>query len=115
MDNVIKSDVHFQAHNDTLTHVQTQPTENIILDRNAKLRNAPGAINDLGGNGSQSWGRQIASIPLVMYEAGIRAGYDMNSKDSKHAEKEMHRYLLTEEGKKCMVRSTSESSKRLKT
>jgi hypothetical protein len=101
-DGVIKSDIH--AHLDEIAHVRTQPSENIILARNAELRKNPGAIRDLGaGKEGGVWGRQVASIPFNMFEKAIRDGYDLNNRDSSIATKEIHRYLASTEGKLCLV------------
>jgi len=97
MDQVIKSEFHYQNHTDTLTHVRTQPTEKLILERNAELRK-DNALSDL------SFGRQVASIPFIMYEKAIRDGYDLTNPDSEIAGKAMMRYLQSEEGKMCLVR-----------
>lgn len=104
MDEVIRSDVHYDDSTDVLTHKTTQPTENIILERNAELRKNPGVIRDLGKqmNGG-TFGRQVASIPFIMYEAALRAGFELNSGDSEHRGKELFRYLKSDEGKKCLV------------
>lgn len=104
MDSVIKSEVHYQDHDGTLTHKTTQPTEGIILDRNAELRKNEGSIRDLGaGQEGGSWGRQVASIPFIVYEKAIRDGFQLNSKDKDLAGKEMHRFLSTPEGQMCKV------------
>jgi len=104
MDEVIRSKFHFQEHTGILTKEMTQPTEDIILERNAELRKNPGALRDLGeGSEGGSWGRQIASIPEVMFEAALRNGFALNDPDSNIAGMEMHRYLQTEEGLKCLV------------
>jgi len=94
----------FKFEGDTLVHKTTQPTEDLILGRNQELRKNPGSMNDLGGKGDNSWGRQVASIPIIMFEKAIRDGYQLNSKDGKHAEKEMFRYLQSPEGRTCLVR-----------
>ena len=84
MDSVIKSEVHYQDHTGTLTHKTTQPTEDLILERNAELRKNPGVIRDLGqGQSGGTWGRQVASIPFILYDKAIRDGYKLNSKDQK--------------------------------
>jgi len=49
-------------HEDRVYRNLTQPTRNIILNRNKELRKNPGAIRDL------SFGRQALSIPLADYE-----------------------------------------------
>lgn len=104
MDDVFKSDVHYQDHTDELTHKLTQPTEDLILDRNRELRKNKGAIRDLGeGSEGGTWGRQVASVPLIIYERAIRDGFELNSKDTKHAGEEMNRFLQTPLGKTCLV------------
>jgi len=111
MDNVIKSDMHFDNASNTLTHVTSQPTENIILARNAELRKNPGALHDLGAQSGESFGRLMASIPFIMYDKAIRDGYDLNSKDKITADLEMMRYLKTPEGKSCLVQTPSQKYK----
>ena len=104
MNDVIRSDVHYQDHTGVLTHKQTQPTEDLILTRNAELRKNPGVIRDLGAQGKGgTWGRNVASIPFIMYDAALRAGFELNCGDAEHRSKELFRYLKTEEGKKCLV------------
>jgi len=97
-DGVIKSE--FLTHIDEVAHKQTQPSEKLILARNAELRNNPGVIKDL------SWGRLEASIPFNMFEKAIRDGYELNSQDATIAAMAMKRYLQTPEGKTCLVRGT---------
>jgi hypothetical protein len=94
---VIKSEVVLQPHTNELFHKTTQPTEDLILARNSELRKNPGAINDL------SFGRQIASIPMIMYEKAIRDGYNLNCRDSEIAQKEMVRFLKSTDGKLCLI------------
>lgn len=104
MDKVIRSDVHYQEHTGVLTHKTTQPTEDLILNRNAELRKNPGVIQDLGAQSKgDTWGRAVASIPFIMYEKAIRDGYDLNCKDAQIRSKEVTRYLKSEEGKKCLL------------
>ena len=105
MNDVIKSDIFYQEHTGELTHKTSQPTEDIILRRNHELRKNPGAMRDLGDQEvGGAFGRQVASIPFIMFEEAIRDGFDLNSKDAKHAEKEMFRYLQSEKGKLCLIR-----------
>ena len=107
MEGVIRSEMCMDPATGELTHKQTQPSEDIILARNAELRKNPGAIQDLGaqskGNGG-TWGRQIASIPEIMYNRAIRIGFELNHTDQKHAADEMNRFLATSEGQKCLIR-----------
>jgi hypothetical protein len=104
MSDVIRSDLHYQEHDSTLTHVQTQPTEDLILTRNAELRKNPGVIRDLGqGQEGGSWGRQVASIPFIKFDRAIRDGYQINHPEASIRASECARYLRSEEGKKCLV------------
>ena len=101
-DGVIKSEFH--SHIDEVSHVQTQPSEDIILARNAELRKNPGVIMDLGAQSNEeTWGRLVASIPFNMYEKAKRDGYDLDSRDAKTSQKEMSRYLQSVEGKMCLI------------
>ena len=107
-DEVFKQELHYQNHTDVLTAKLTQPTEDIILERNAQLRKAPGSMRDLGqsegkSKGTETWGRLLCTIPHIGFEQAIRDGYDLNSKDAKHAEKELHRFLQSDYGKMCLV------------
>jgi len=107
MDEVFKSGVHYQNHTDVLTHKLSQPSEQIILDRNSRLRNNEGVIQDLGAQSKDgAWGRQIASIPLIMFEKAIHDGYRLNSQNQKEAGLEMTRFLQTPEGKACLVQGS---------
>lgn len=104
MEDVIKSEFIYQNHTDEVHHKRTQPTEDLILERNKKLRNNHGAIQDLGSQGGLgNWGRMVASIPFILWEEAIRDGYELNSKDKDHAGKEMHRFLQSDKGKVCLV------------
>jgi len=104
MDSVIKSEIHYQEHDGVLTHKTSQPTEGLILDRASEFRKTPGLLRDLGaGSEGGSWGRQVASIPFIMYEEAIREGFILNAKDQKYAAKEMSRFLQTPKGRTCTV------------
>lgn len=103
MNDVIRSDIHYQPHTGVLTHKTSQPTENLILERNAELRKNPGVIQDLGKQSNGTFGRMLASIPFIMYEKAMRDGYELNSGDGEHRSKELFRYLKSDEGKKCLV------------
>ena len=96
MTGVIRSQIVYQPHTDELIHARTQPTENLIYERNKELRD-----NDLMSD--LSFGRCVASIPIIAWERAIRAGYAVNSKDQDIAGREIHRFLQSEEGKKCLV------------
>lgn len=100
----IRSRIHYQEHTGILTHITDQPTEEIILARNAELRKNPGVIRDLGSNDEGgSWGRSIANIPFIMLERAKRDGYELDATDKEHRSKELHRFLQSEEGRKCLI------------
>jgi hypothetical protein len=106
---VIKSEVFYTDHEDVIHHKTSQPTEGLILKRNAELRKNAGAIQDLGAQSGSTWGRQLASIPFITYEWAKRNGFDLDSKDAKFAEKEMHRFLTTTvQGRDCLVQAPTE-------
>lgn len=96
MDEVIRSELHYQPHTDELIHARTQPTEGLIYERNAELRK-DSVLSDL------SFGRQVASIPIIAWERAIRAGYDLANPDGDIAGKEIMRFLRSEEGQLCIV------------
>lgn len=104
MSQVIKSKFHYQDHEDKMYHETTQPSEDSILERNKDLRNNPGVIKDLGSESGQTWGRQVASIPFIIYERAIRDGYDLNNRNPDIAAKEMHRFLQSSIGKTCLIK-----------
>jgi hypothetical protein len=102
-DGVFKSE--FLEHGSELCHKLTQPTEDVILARNARLRQNPGAIRDLGqGQEGGTWGRQVASIPLLHWHIALRRGFDLESKDRAIREKELFRFLQTPLGQQSIIR-----------
>jgi len=103
-DEIFRSDFHYQDHTDEFTHKLTQPTEPIILERNNELRKNPGVIRDLGHSSEGgTWGRQLASIPQIVYDRAIRDGFHLNCKNAQQAGLEMARFLKTDIGKACLV------------
>ena len=104
-DGVIKSE--FLSHIDEVAHKQTQPSEDIILARNAELRKNPGALHDLGSQSGESFGRLVANIPFNMFEKAIRDGYALNHNDSEIAALAMARYLKTVEGRACLLQDST--------
>lgn len=97
MSKVIRSQLLYQPHTNQLLHRQSQPSENLILERNQELRK-DNALGDL------SFGRQVASIPFIIWEEAIRNGFDLANPNGEIAGKEIARFLRTEKGKTCMVR-----------
>ena len=114
MDMVIQSKYVYQPHTETLTHAMTQPSEDIILARNAELRKNPGSVQDLGSQkagAGGTWGRYLAEIPeLMLYKAVHQDGFDIHSKDKEFGQRELMRFLATSEGQKCIVMDTSAKS-----
>lgn len=105
-DGVFTSKFHYQEHDGQLTRVLDQPGRDVILARNAELRKNPGAIIDLGKQSGGTFGRQIASIPMITFYEAIAAGYDLMSVDKETSEREMNRFLRSPEGKACLVQGT---------
>lgn len=102
----LTQEFHYQPHTGVLTSVQSQASENVILARNAELRKNPGSLRDLGqGEEGGAWGRQLASIPFIMFNRALKDGFDLKNKDAQFAAREMQRYLATTEGKKCLVQA----------
>ena len=101
MDEVFKSELYFE--HDHIVHKLTQPTEDIILERNKRLRNNTGAIRDLKDEDGETWGRLLCSIPMIVWDKAIRDGFDLNSKNAQTAKKELMRFLATDIGKACLV------------
>ena len=99
----IRQEFHYQPHTGILTAERTQPTEKLILDRNARLRDTPGAMKDLGDGSDNTWGRLEASIPNIIFEGAIRDGFDLMNTDAKIMASETRRFLRTPLGKACMV------------
>jgi hypothetical protein len=105
MNDAIKSEIFFEG--DDMVHKTTQPSEDLILEQNSELRKNEDAIKNLQDEDGETWGRQVASIPLIMWEKAKRDGYDLSSRDSATATKELWRFLRSEEGKKCLVGNQS--------
>ena len=104
MDEVLRSELHYQEHTGVLTHKLSQPSEQMILDRAADIRNTPGLLRDLGeGQDGGAWGRWVANIPNIILERAIRDGFDLNCKDQEIAAQEMNRFLKTPMGEACLV------------
>lgn len=99
MDEVIKSEVIWDASDETLHHRTSQPTEGIILRRNKHLRDN-GLLKDL------SFGRLAAVIPMIAWDKAKRSGYDVENPDSSISGREIHRFLQSDYGKQCLVQDS---------
>ncbi len=103
MDGVFKSEAHYQEHTGVMTNRLTQPSEDIILHRNAELRKNPGSMHELGAQSEGGvWGRHLCCIPFITYEQAKRDGFELDCKDTQHAEKELYRFLKTPAGAECL-------------
>ena len=107
MDEVFKSELFFEQ--DHLVHRLTQPSEDIILERNKRLRNNPGVIRDLQDEDGETWGRLLCNIPMIIFQQAIKDGFDLNSADAQTAKKELTRFLATPIGKACLVEDKREN------
>ena len=96
-DGVLKNTIH--TSREGYTGVLTQPSRNLILERNKELQKNEGAIRDL------SFGRQVASIPIIDYLALQKKYPKLRSKDGREKKAEMVRILQLPENKKFLVRS----------
>lgn len=98
-DGVIVNEFKHSAHEDRLYVKQTQPSEKIILDRNAELRKNKGALKGLTGADGKVWGKLAANIPNIMYYKVMGEGkYNLNN------DADLHRWLKeTPEGRACLV------------
>jgi hypothetical protein len=91
------SEFHHTAHTDEIHHNIRQPNENLILERNHRLRLEPEAF------AKNDYMQPLASIPIIIWEKAIRDGYDLNCPDQEIANKELMRFLRSPEGKKCLT------------
>ena len=98
-DGIIQNEYYHDAHDETMHVRQTQPTEKLILDRNAELRRNKGAIRDLTGPDGKKWGGMTASIPFIMYSKVMKAGrYNLQD------DEDLNKWLMeTPEGRSCLV------------
>jgi len=77
-DGIIATRWHEQAHTGETVVEQVQDTT-AILERNAELKKNPDALRDM------DFGRQVASIPLVVYYDWQRKYPELRSTDSEVA------------------------------
>jgi hypothetical protein len=107
MDEVFKSELYFE--HDHIVHKLTQPSEDLILERNKQLRNNTGAIRELKDEDGETWGRMLCSVPMIIWNKAIKDGFDLNSSDGKIARRELMRFLATDIGKACLVEDKREN------
>jgi len=81
----------YQPHEGRTYRRLSQPSRQLILDRNATLRQIPGAVRDL------SFGRLALTIPLEDLET-IRDKYpDLRSKDPEIKRRAWHAFIASSE------------------
>jgi len=96
-DSVFKTTITHQGNGEVVTTLE-QKDRGLILDRNQKLRNSHGVMNDL------SFGRQIASIPFEDWEWFKRANPDYHKVCKEDREKMLFNFLKnTPRGQACMI------------
>jgi hypothetical protein len=103
---VFKYKFHWDESDEVLHKTLEQPTEDLILERNANLRNNPDAIKSIG-SGTETLGRVVANIPFIHLDWAVRNGYDIYSRDNDIAEKELHRFLMSPIGRLSWVRDNA--------
>lgn len=91
-DGVFQSKLVYQDHEEKMYHQTTQPTEKMILHRNAELRKNEGALKK---NLSMHY---MAEIPMVMVEKARRDGYEILKNQD-----DMRKWLATDDGRLCLV------------
>lgn len=99
-DGVLVSRYHVNKHegrHGRTYHTLDQPSRKLILERNAELRKTPGTLKDL------SFGRQLASIPVLDYYALRQKFPKLRSSDAKERSEEMMRVLRMPEYKYLLV------------
>jgi hypothetical protein len=95
IDEVFK--VQYERQGDKMVRAMTQPTEELILRRNKKLRQNPGVLKDL------SFGRLVANIPLNDLEALKRKYPELAHGDAELRSLTMMKILQMPEYKKFLV------------
>lgn len=87
-----------ERNGDRMVRALTQPTQDLILNRNAELRKNPGALKDL------TFGRQVASIPFLDY-LKIKKDYpDLDKMDGKSRSALLLKILNKPENRHYLVR-----------
>lgn len=81
----------------TTVTTMDQAERAVILERAARLRAEPGAVNDL------SFGRLVASIPLEDYYEALQKYPELNSGDQVERTRAWARFLASEEAAKFKV------------
>ncbi len=98
-DEVFKADWYYQPHEDRLYRNLTQPTEDLILNRNKELRKNPDAVDRDKMEGF----RWAASVPMAVWENAKKEGYELDCPDKAKRERERARFFATPIGKACLI------------
>jgi hypothetical protein len=97
-DGVFQSEVKIEG--DEVVRLLTQPSADIILERNNELRKNKGALRDM------SFGRQVASIPLNEFEMLKRKYPDLVDGDAQQRQMRLMKILNSSEGRKYLVQDS---------
>ena len=95
----------FKEEEGKLYRILTQPTEDLILERNKQLRNNPGSLKDL------EFGRQVASIPFNIWEKWRREYPELTQGDAAQRKQCILSLINgTELGRACKVQDETAKS-----
>jgi hypothetical protein len=112
-DGLFKSAI--REEQDHSVHEWSQPSEDLIAHHVQRRRLEPEAVRDLTDEETgETWGRQVASIPFVVWYKAIKDGFQLNHRDTKFANEELWRFMRSEEGQKWIVREVPRVKKESK-
>lgn len=98
-DGVVQYEVITHAHEPGMVYTkQIQPSEDIILERNQRLRNESGSTKDLG------FGRLVATIPIITMMEWEKKYPELTKGDAKMRSQFLIGLLKQTENKKFLVR-----------
>lgn len=105
-DGYYKSRIVSHAPTGEVGHIFEQKDRDVILERNANLRNNPEALKDL------SFGRQIASIPFEDWMTFLEKNPNYRQMDKKQRQECIMKFLKFDPiGQLCSVQDTTYKSK----
>lgn len=105
-DGYYRSRIVSHAPTGEVGHIFEQKDRDVILERNARLRNNPHALNDL------SFGRQVASIPFEDWQYFLQKNPNYRHMDKKEKEVCMMNFLKFDPiGQACCVQDPTYKTK----